>query len=740
MFVCNRKALVLQLSLLFIAAALHAQAPPPQTTITGRVVAEATGQPVRRAYVIVHGPETKTTRVTMSDGEGRFTFEGLPSDRYRVGAEKRPLLSAVTELTGADLVISLPAGAVVTGQVTDQLGRPVDDVTVNVSGPALGSPQTARTNLRGEFRVHSLPPGAYVIGPVSHKGEGRSFAVAGGEQVQLPALTLDSSDTQPVAGSDGTEGTGVIGGLALDALNDQPLAGVTIALQRSMRTAITDARGRFEFRGLGATTYGFRIQQPGYASVSRAEVPLTADARVHDVVVKGGRHGSIAGTIRDDGGDALVGIDVRAFRKTSLGVRPVLRPSGNNTTDDRGAFHIESLPAGDYVVCACGTESLPVSPGLLRKLGPSAPDTATMARLLNDAVPAFAPTYFPGVSRGVDSLVVTIGLGDDRQGMDISLTPVRRFSIRGQILEAGGAPTQPMQLHLTQDGDLPGGVGLSEVKPVRLEPDGRFLFVGVPPGTYGIGAIPVKQNQTGPWAFTDVVVVDRDVDHVLLPLGSGITIDGRMEFSGSATRPTRAALTKARVSLVPLDFSARLFTSMVTSGRVGHSGAVDEEGRFLIEGVAEGRYLVRASVDGSPWQTVQRVSSGRADIVDDVLALGPEGASNVVVVVSDAPLAVLRGTAELQRYDPVTATQAVVFPSDPVKWLDPARFASQFLWQRVSPDRSFVIPNLPAGDYFVVVEPDFDLEMSPSRFEHWSKTAQRVTLKAGETTTVNIGR
>lgn len=728
------------ISLVILAALPHAQAPQPLTTITGRVISEATGDPVRRAYVIAHGPGTKTTRVTMSDDEGRFTFEGLPSDQYRVGAERKPYLSSVAEVMGGTVVVSLADGAIVSGLVVDQTGLPTAGVTLTATSPALPSPRSTRTNLRGEYRFHSLPSGGYTIGPVNQKGESRLLTVAPGIEHHVPTLAVEAPGSRASVGGDGTEGTGVVGGVALDASSNIPLPGVSISLAQSMRTAITDGNGRFEFRGLGATTYGFRIQHAGYASISSAELTLGQNARVHDVTLRGGRHGSIAGTIRDDGGDPVVDADVRAFRKTALDFRPMLIPAETHRTDDRGAFHIENLPPGDYILCACGTDPLPVSLRLLRQLGPTAPDAAAVAEMISDVVPSFPPTYYPGVPRGTDSLVVAVGLSDDRLGIDISMTPVRRFSIRGQLLEDGRTPAQAMQLYLMQDGDLPGGIGVSEMKPMKLEEDGRFLFAGVPPGTYGVGAIPRAQNLAGPWAFAEIVVADRDVNDVILPLGSGLTVTGRVDFSGTATRPHRDALAKTRVSLVPLEFTTRLLVSMATSSRVGYGASLDEDGRFTADNLFPGRYLVRTAVSGSPWRTVQRVSSHDASAVDNVLTVGAGGASDVLVVLSDEPLAAITGTASLERYEPPSSARAVVFPMDPTKWLAPFRFSSQFQWQRIAGDRSFRVSDLPAGDYYAVLVPESDFEMSSARLERWSKTAQRVTLRAGATTTVTLRR
>ncbi len=741
MSACNRSLAALALFVV-IAATIHAQTPSGQVTIIGRVVAEATGQPVRRAYVIVHGPDTKTTRVTMSDIEGAFRFEGLPTDRYRVGANKRPWLSAATDVTGAEVVISLPTGAVVTGTVTDHLGRPESGTEVNISGPALPSPQVATTNHQGEYRFFSLPPGEYTITPVRRKGELRTVTAGQGTEHQVPTLSLEPPAVAAMPAIPGRtpppEGNGVVAGVAVDAVSGQPLADVMVTNTRSRRSVQTGTDGRFQFDGLGAATHEFRVSSPGYAPTSSAEVTLADNARVTDVTVRAGKNGSVSGAVRDEVGDPVVGMPVSMTRRMVVNFMPMMMPRGSQRTDDRGLFHVGNLPPGDYVLCACAGEPLPIDPPLLRLLGPTMPDAADVSRLIDQTVRTLPPTFYPGRTRQSDSQIVTVDVGDDRMAMDITMYGVTPFSVTGRMVQSGEPPTEAVQIVLVHDGDLPGAVGASEMRPVQVSPDGRFRFAGVAPGTHSILVIPNAQQKRGPNGYLPVTVVDRDVEDLVVTLGDGLTITGRVDFSGGTSRPSTDALAKARVGLSPLDISARLFASMGTSGSVGHGAPLDENGRFSVEGLAPGRYLVSVSLPGSPWRTVQRVVSADADTSGNMLTVGETGAADVLVVVTDTPLATLEATVELARYESAGSTRVVVFPTNSDFWLEPQRYSTQFQWTFVSPKHTVRIENLPAGDYFVARVSTFDFEMSTRSLERWSKTAERVTLRAGQTTTVTI--
>lgn len=738
----RRWAAALAAAMLAFVSPLGAQAPAGTTVVTGRVVAEGSGQPVRRAYVIVHGPGTKTTRVTMSDLEGGFRFEGLPDDRYRVGASKQPFLSAAVDAADAGVLLTLRPGAIITGTLVDPGGVPLA-LDVNLSSRSLAGVMTTIA-FGGVYRFHGLPPGEYTITVPRRKTDGRQVIVGEdqlGRELQVPALTVPPVDGPPPPfQQDIKEGTGVISGMVRDVTSNMPLADITVALQRSTRRAVTDATGRFQFTGLGPATYGFRVDHPGYAPTSSATVQLPEAGQISDVSIAAGRLGSIAGTVRDDVGDPVIGMPVRAFRKQVLNFTPMLMPRGDSRTDDRGAFHLRGLQPGDYLLCACAGEPLPIDPLLLRQLGPTAPDAATVSRLIDDTVQTFAPAYFPGVTRQVDSQLISVEFSDDRTAMDLTMYGVKPFAISGRMIESGGPPSQAMQLFLSQDGDLPGSVGVNEMRPVELSPDGRFRFTGVAPGTYAVAAVPVAQNVKGPSGFQAVTITDGDVENVAVTLGNGLTLAGRVEFSGSAPRPSMDAMPKTRVGLFPLDLSVRLFVSMGTSGSVGSSAFLDQDGGFTMDGVAPGRYLVSVSVPDSPWRTIQRVMSADAEVSGNVLTVGEAGAGDVLVVVTDTPLATLEGTVELARYESPGATRVVMFPTNADLWREPEQHSQQFPSTFVSPKHTISIPNLPAGDYYVAIVSTFDYEMSARSLERWAKTAQRVTLVAGQTTTVSVKR
>lgn len=162
-------------------------------TISGRVIDDVTGQPVRKA-VLSLGSTDRGTRLAMVTGDtGAFSFTNLPDGRFGLSANKpgyvstsygatrpnRPgtsiVLAAGQQLTG--LTIRMPPGAVITGTVRDRTGEPLSDARVSVLRQSVsyltGERELApagvlggfglQTNDRGEYRVYGLPAGEYYI-------------------------------------------------------------------------------------------------------------------------------------------------------------------------------------------------------------------------------------------------------------------------------------------------------------------------------------------------------------------------------------------------------------------------------------------------------------------------------------------------------------------------------------------------------------------------------------------------
>ena len=197
-----------------IAAVGARQQPPPRDgpapvvtgtgVIAGRVsVANVTPvAPIRRARVSLTGGALRTPEITDTDVEGRYQFTGLAAGTYRVIASKPGFVALESGSThygqrGPEIQlkdagpiradIALPPGAAIAGRIVGSTGEPVQNLLVSAtrfSYSALGrrpiAVKQARTDDLGQYRIHSLPPGEYMLEAAPDPRIEATEAVTGG--------------------------------------------------------------------------------------------------------------------------------------------------------------------------------------------------------------------------------------------------------------------------------------------------------------------------------------------------------------------------------------------------------------------------------------------------------------------------------------------------------------------------------------------------------------------------------
>ena len=158
----------------------------------------------------------------------------------------------------------------------------------------------------------------------------------------------------------------------IESPSGRPIAGAQVSIglviggRGGSSPVLTDSQGRFFFANLPASTVAFLASKPGYFTTSAARrIELVDAARVTDIKLRLAKLASVAGAVRDDGGDAVVGSEMRLFRRTITDGQAAWRPAGLARTDDRGEYRFTNLSPGTFVVCACGRDPIPFDRTLL---------------------------------------------------------------------------------------------------------------------------------------------------------------------------------------------------------------------------------------------------------------------------------------------------------------------------------------------------------------------------------------
>ena len=504
--------------LLPLFLAILAGAPPqqprdgPRAAATGAsrlsgvvVTDERSPEPVRRAIVtITASTSVGGSRSTITDDEGRFTFEALPAGRFTVTASRRAYLTAAfgatypgdggTPITLGDAAqvddvrITLWRGAVLTGVIADSSGTPVPSLSVTVFRATESSYERAGedvTDDRGVYRVYGLQPADYIVAAAPR-------ATGGGDM-------------------------GVRSEREVDALLS--------ALERRGSGSITAARpGEIAAEPAppaGQRTYSFsQVYYPGTAVAAEAAKVTVATGEE-----RSGLDFTVAAvpTARVTG--VVTGSDGQPARDVQISMVPVGPPltlvagtgaTGPSRTGADGSFHRSSVTPGTYRILA-------------RRM-PGAPPQA-------GSLTAAAPVTGRGPTTEWAMTEVTVN-GDDIEGLSLALQPGLR--VTGRILFEGMSDIPP-NLSVLRVTLVPVTASARTVNviPVPAKADGTIEITNLLPGSYQVGlTLPTEVAER--WWLRSAASGGRDVLDVPLDLAAGASPD--VVFTLSDRRPSLSGI------------------------------------------------------------------------------------------------------------------------------------------------------------------------------------------------------
>lgn len=371
-------------------------------------------------------------------------------------------------------------------------------------------------------------------------------------------------DVQPRAAT----GTAVVSGRVIDD-HGASIGGARVRVPLpgpdGQRTVITGADGRYTFRELPRMTLLVTATRTGYTGTrwsreAMRSVTIGDDEVRGDVDLVLVRGGAIVGHVFDPDGEPLVGAGVQAhlLRRASRG-RRVLSVGSMDTTDDRGAFRLHTLPPGDYYVSVHPVRS---------------PHGYEDGRSDGQGL---APVYHPGTPDvSAAKAVPVVSNGESPIALTVPLSPL--FTVTGRVVDRDGRAVEDASVSLrprsTIDG-LPWSSGVS------LRPGGAFEATRVAPGRYTLvarrfstrGTVPVRATHRPPPSGEVDLDVAGNIDGVVVRLTDGATVRGRVTF----------------LSTPPVDLTGvRVFVRSITqSGFDPSSVALAPDGTFEVVGVRD---------------------------------------------------------------------------------------------------------------------------------------------------------
>lgn len=542
-----RQLLATSLLLLAVAMPLAAQQTPARDTVKTATPAAATGalggtvtadegsRPVRFAYVVLIGTGTGTVKVSSTDGDGRFSFSGLPADRYTVGVSKPPYLGTVAGAkrpgrpgtpialaegeTIANVAVRMTMGAAITGIITDERGLPAANAAVSLLqwrmqdgermlGSTPGLTNNTTTDDLGRYRYFGLPPGEYAVAAMRSAAPAAPRRLSAAEvdatikggvapppQPQAPLLryapvyypgTTRSADAQAIAVGAGDERTDV--DFRLEAVTTARVEGI-VATGDGQQLGRAVVRITSPAGSLLSTASVVSVGPDGRFGVSG----LLPGTHIFMVTGTGPQAGQYAhAAIEVMGGDTVnVQLTMRpamafAGRLVFEGAAPPPSPAGRRIPLRTLAAGPGSLTPQMSTTDQAGTFNVTnVIPGRYALGGPLAfgPTSDTLTWSLQSVVVD---------GRDVTDLPIEIS---DTAPKDVVVTYTDRFQeLSGRLQSQSGAPASDYTMVVFPEDRAYWIHGSRRIVTTRPGTDGRFTLSGrgpttLPPGRYLLAAV-----------------------------------------------------------------------------------------------------------------------------------------------------------------------------------------------------------------------------------------------------------
>jgi hypothetical protein len=475
--------------------------------------------------------------------------------------------------------------------------------------------------------------------------------------------------------------------------------------------------------------------------------------------------GAIGGTVVDEAGEPVVGLQLRALMRTTTGGRRRFLPAGGGAfTDDRGIYRFSGLVPGEYMVLAApppvaarlsvfadvgrgrmgvGELASAVAVGGLQAGLQVGDALLTLGRgsaipppPVGDRLHIYPTTFHPSAHVPAQGATVTIASGEERTGVDVQLQPVPTARVSGVVASPmGPAAMMPLRLLLQGGDEIPPDV-LGAV--TFTDANGTFTFPVVPAGQYTLRAAgPVgtgdQFNAKGGsyWTAMPMTVSSTDVDGVVVDLRQMLRISGRVEFQGgNAPQLTAPGGMGMGVTLESLDgpFGPGL------GGGTGGAGATWDGGTFTLFGYTGGRYLVRVGNSPSGWMFKSATLEGRD--VSEIPFEFQRDVADLVITFTDRWSGV-SGSVQGGGSD---SASVLVFPIDAQSWTNYGSNPRRLKSARANAQGRFGISSLPPGDYYAVAIPEEQSAdwRDPKMLEELARIATRISIAEGEHKTIDL--
>jgi protocatechuate 3,4-dioxygenase beta subunit len=562
----------------------------PGGVLVSGVVKDIAGGEIEGAQLTIYGPWGGSNRAAahaVSGAEGRFAQWVAPGVIVVRGQARGYALAWVTSVAPGQFVeLYLTPESVLVGKVVlASTGEPVVDAEVSSGGRGLW--QFARSDANGRFRIDGLQPGTY-----KPSASGETLYGEAAEQVHVGFGETSEEVVIRMHPAVHVEGRVVIAG------TERPCPEGSVRLDNGdagTQTSKIDDEGHVEFRALLRGTYSVRVQCTNH--LAEEEYPeLVAEHSVDGLVWEVREGLAIRGEVVDEAGNPVAQVHVEAEPLVDPDAARSRTTRRNTDSSSDGSFELAGLLAGRYELSTSAWRGRP---------GSEQP--------------------------------ITVELEPGADVNDVRIVMPAVGTIRGRIVDQTGKPVAKAQIHATR-------VGGRGRRSVYSNDAGEFVIeellagetrVTASTATLGQGVSLRKPGTTDDDIQGELVeVVANEVVELTLTVES---LDGRL--SGVVVDEGGGSVADAFIDVERMSESAEANATIarhsVRWGWDQQPVLTDADGRFEVDGLPEGKFVVRANRKGGGEALAEGVALGSH--VELVIASTGELAGTVKLADGSAP-------------------------------------------------------------------------------------------------------
>lgn len=497
-------------------------------------------------------------------------------------------------------------------------------------------------------------------------------------------------------------------GKVLNSVTGEPIAGALVQIYgQEQRAQFTASDGTFVFNDLPPGSYSPVARKQGFFNDQQLSIPMRPPIQAagsEPVILKLTPEAVIYGEVKNENGEPLEGVTVRAQQWQAQNGQRQLVTRGNATTDDEGNFRLADLSQGRYYLSFLSTNRGGWS------------TTYQLSSKKQDEQ-GYGAQFYPGVRDVKSATAIEI-----RPGAQIhivqALSPEHLFAVAGVVHGADSETPFNLMLMNTSGDFVQNSVSINQKT-------GQFQIRGVPGGPYILrvtanrrpalrntasGLLAPADEERPPLTAALPLQVHDDLSGLVVVLGTGTSIGVQLRDETSGSNEANG-LHQILLKMIPQEFSGSQTAIMVPPS----PGDRSRRASTRFEGLVPDTYTVEAIPRG-PWY-ISSLRCGSEDLLRDDLTVSGGGALPPIEVTlrDDGAQLTVR---VLNNSQPVEAGVLLFSPDYPRR--------SQFFGS----GSSISVGNLAPGRYYVIATSSAgNLEFrNPLVMEPYLAHATEVTL------------